>query len=238
MKILFLHGWKSVVGGVKPSYLAIRGHEVCNPKLDDDDFALALSTAQASFDAFEPDIVVGSSRGGALAMNLDHGSIPLVLLCPAWKRWGKVHGLPPRALILHSRDDDVIPFEDSLELVQNSRSSEDVLVETGSDHRLADPSSLEVMEWACRFLTSSDYRNLNEEASPDMQAVQGVAEECDYCCGSCGERIVIPIDTSQGNIQVYVEDCPVCCHPNILHLTIDDSGWPHIDSQLEHEQDP
>ena len=88
MKILFLHGWHSVPGGVKPSYLASHGHEVINPALDDDDFDQAVRTAQAEYDRHQPDVIVGSSRGGAVAMNLDSGSTPLVLLCPAWKRWG------------------------------------------------------------------------------------------------------------------------------------------------------
>ena len=39
MKILFLHGWQSVPGGVKPILLAQHGHEVINPKLPDEDFA-------------------------------------------------------------------------------------------------------------------------------------------------------------------------------------------------------
>ena len=47
MKILFLHGWHSVVGGVKPLYLRQHGHEVANPALDDDSFGGALATAQA-----------------------------------------------------------------------------------------------------------------------------------------------------------------------------------------------
>jgi hypothetical protein len=33
MKILFLHGWQSIPGGVKPTFLAQRGHEVINPRL-------------------------------------------------------------------------------------------------------------------------------------------------------------------------------------------------------------
>ena len=49
MKILFFHGWPSVPGGVKPTYIKEHGHEVINPALDDDDFA-ALTTAQAEFD--------------------------------------------------------------------------------------------------------------------------------------------------------------------------------------------
>jgi hypothetical protein len=31
MKILFLHGWHSVPGGVKPTYLVNHGHQVINP---------------------------------------------------------------------------------------------------------------------------------------------------------------------------------------------------------------
>ena len=62
MKILFPHGWHSVPGGVKPTYLKEQGHEVIKRALDDDDFAAALSTAQAEFDKHQPQVVVGSSR--------------------------------------------------------------------------------------------------------------------------------------------------------------------------------
>ena len=48
MKILFLHGWQSVPGGVKPTFLARHGHEVVNPKLPDDDFAEAVRIARPS----------------------------------------------------------------------------------------------------------------------------------------------------------------------------------------------
>jgi len=37
MKILFLHGWHSVPGGVKPTYLVQHGHTVINPQLPDGD---------------------------------------------------------------------------------------------------------------------------------------------------------------------------------------------------------
>ena len=36
MKILFLHGWQSTPGGLKPTYLKDHGHEVLNPKLNAD----------------------------------------------------------------------------------------------------------------------------------------------------------------------------------------------------------
>ena len=41
MKVLFLHGWHSTPGGVKPSHLTRHGHEVINPALDDDDWPSA-----------------------------------------------------------------------------------------------------------------------------------------------------------------------------------------------------
>ena len=69
MKVLFLHGWNSVVGGVKPTFLKDHGHEVINPALPHEDFAEAVRIAQAEFDKHRPQVIVGSSRGGAVAMN-------------------------------------------------------------------------------------------------------------------------------------------------------------------------
>jgi len=149
MKILFLHGWHSVPGGVKPSYLAQHGHDVVNPALDDDDFDTALQTAQAELEGHKPDVIVGSSRGGAIAMNLSKGATPLVLLCPAWKKYGVAKIVKPITIILHSRADDVVPFADSEELVRNSGLPVSALIEVGSDHRLADPEPLEMMLRAC-----------------------------------------------------------------------------------------
>lgn len=144
MPILFLHGWQSTPGGVKPTYLKNHGHEVLNPALPDDDFDAAVRIAQAEFDRGKPNVVVGSSRGGAVAMNLKV-NVPIVLLCPAWKRWGTATKVKPGTVILHSRADDVVPFADSEELVRNSGLPEGSLVEVGTEHRLADPGSLEKM---------------------------------------------------------------------------------------------
>jgi hypothetical protein len=149
MTILFLHGWNSVPGGVKPTYLKDHGHTVINPKLSDEDFEEAVRIAQAEFDKHHPDVVVGSSRGGAVAMNIQSGDARLVLLCPAWKRWGRAKTVRKNTVILHSRADDVIPFADSEELIKNSDLPAYTLIEVGSDHRLADSESLEMMLEAC-----------------------------------------------------------------------------------------
>src|SRR4051812_40421483 len=113
MKILFLHGWTSKPGTVKPTYLAQHGHTVINPKLPDEDFEEAVLIAQAEFDKHEPQVVVGESRGGTVAMNMKTGEAKLVLLGPGWKRWGTVETVKPGTVILHARLDDRVPFADS-----------------------------------------------------------------------------------------------------------------------------
>ncbi len=165
MKILFLHGWHSVVGGVKPAFLRDAGHNVITPALDDDDFDLAVGTAQAEYDQYQPDVVIGSSRGGAVAANIKSGDTPLVLLCPAFKNWGTATTVKPNTAIFHSRHDDVIPFVDSVELVSNSGLSPDTLIEIGNDHRLADPEPLQMMLNACEELgwTESEQELLRGE---------------------------------------------------------------------------
>ncbi len=147
MKILFLHGWQSVPGGVKPTYLNAarpRGHQPGSSMTTTSPQAVRI--AQAEFDKHQPQVVVGSSRGGAVAMNINSGDAKLVLLCPAWKKFGTAKTVKPGTVILHSRADDVIPFADCEELAKNSGAT---LIEVGTDHRLADPEPLEAMLRAC-----------------------------------------------------------------------------------------
>lgn len=49
-------------------------------------------------------------------------------------------------------------------------------------------------------------------------------DEVSYTCDSCGEEIVTPVDLSAGDWQEYVEDCPVCCAPNVIRVEVDDDG--------------
>jgi hypothetical protein len=242
MRILFLHGWRSVPGGVKPTYLKNHGHDVINPQLDDEDFDAAVKVAQAEYDQHRPDIIVGSSRGGAVALNLESRQTPLVLLCPAWKNWGSVKTLKSNSVILHSRSDDVIPFGDSEELVSGSKLPSGTLIEVGHDHRLADEQSLEVMLWACKILTSEASLPWVE---PELETSRGLPrqanatslEEASYVCDACGEEIVIPLDLTEGISQTYVEDCPVCCRANTIHVQIDDEGNASVWAEPEQDYD-
>lgn len=48
-----------------------------------------------------------------------------------------------------------------------------------------------------------------------------VQPEASYDCWSCGEEIVVPVDPSEGSLQEYLEDCPVCCRPNRIHVQVE-----------------
>jgi hypothetical protein len=49
-------------------------------------------------------------------------------------------------------------------------------------------------------------------------------DEAAYICDSCGEEVIIPIDLAAGASQTYVEDCPVCCRPMVIHVEVADDG--------------
>jgi len=61
------------------------------------------------------------------------------------------------------------------------------------------------------------------------------APEASYICGACGEEIVVPIDLTAGSEQSYVEDCPVCCRPNVIHVDILDPDDIRVHAELEYE---
>jgi hypothetical protein len=60
--------------------------------------------------------------------------------------------------------------------------------------------------------------------------------EASYICDSCGEEIEIPVDVSAGARQSYVEDCPVCCNPNVIHVMVDDDGFVSARAQAEQDR--
>ena len=58
-------------------------------------------------------------------------------------------------------------------------------------------------------------------------------DEASYNCDSCGEEIVVPIDLSAGSVQEYVEECPVCCRPNIVHVELDEGEEVRVWAESE-----
>lgn len=55
-----------------------------------------------------------------------------------------------------------------------------------------------------------------------------------FQCAGCGEWNETTVDESAGSRQSYVEDCQVCCKPNVLSITWDrDARGFVISSELE-----
>jgi pimeloyl-ACP methyl ester carboxylesterase len=146
LRVLFLHGLEGSPTGLKARRLrAMPGVEVVAPTLPTEPVlafreahgpghpvppevtAPSLEVARRALLEGKPDVVVGSSFGGGLALWLAvkaHWEGPLVLLAPAGARLFALGHLPPRpgrVVIVHGRGDDVVPMGDSVRLAEASR---------------------------------------------------------------------------------------------------------------------
>ena len=55
-----------------------------------------------------------------------------------------------------------------------------------------------------------------------------------YVCGYCGQMVETVVDVSAGGSQRYVEDCAVCCRPNVLQVSLDpETDEPSIQAEFE-----
>ena len=55
-----------------------------------------------------------------------------------------------------------------------------------------------------------------------------------FQCAGCFEWVETTVDESGGSRQVYVEDCQVCCRPNVLTIVWDRSAGEYvISAELE-----
>ena len=54
-----------------------------------------------------------------------------------------------------------------------------------------------------------------------------------FRCAFCGELNEIDVDLSAGFKQSYVEDCQVCCRPNVLSVRFDADGNVEVAAEQE-----
>jgi len=55
-----------------------------------------------------------------------------------------------------------------------------------------------------------------------------------FQCAACGQWNTTSVDESAGGRQSYVEDCQVCCKPNLLRIDYDASAQKFfISAELE-----
>jgi pimeloyl-ACP methyl ester carboxylesterase len=157
--LVYLHGLESGPNAGKAMALRNSGHfDVLAPALDSAPMqkllrsgsfssskgseAMAVPAQQAlqAIRVHRPRVIVGSSFGGALLVLLAHqhdlSDITLLLLASAHRQLCGLDSLPAgqRALVVHGRDDDVVPIEDARRLT--AACVDTVLIELHDNHRL------------------------------------------------------------------------------------------------------
>ncbi len=106
----------------------------------DEAFAVPLARARAAIGEGTR-LVIGSSFGGAVLLRLLHEAPvwrgPVLLLAGAGPKLTPYRSLPEgvRALVVHGRDDEVVPFDDSVRLAASSSTA--TLCAVDDAHRLA-----------------------------------------------------------------------------------------------------
>ena len=141
-RILFLHGLESKPGGSKPTALEALGHQVYNPALPKNDFNESVRIAQEEVDLLKPDVIVGSSRGGAVAMSVNPGAAKVILIAPAWRNYDVPPNVSEGTAILHCPSDKIIDYEDSKMLEALCKAN---LIACGTGHRLNDDDALQTL---------------------------------------------------------------------------------------------
>lgn len=140
IRVHFIHGLEGSPQGAKARFLQAHFDAVA-PAMDTRDLAGAIETQAAAVRARRPDVLVGSSFGGAIAVALLQRGIwqgPTILLAPAAAKLGVPNHLPPdhAVIIVHGDRDDVVPLADSRALAATGTPGLVRLREIEDDHRL------------------------------------------------------------------------------------------------------
>jgi hypothetical protein len=100
---------------------------------------------------------------------------------------------------------------------------------TREGQRASDPNSP-----ARRCRTDGGSAGYNPDVKRKRKRRSRGSDEGSYVCPSRGEPIEIPVDPTQGSDQQYVEDCPVCCNPNVIRVEYD-PAWeaPRVWAEAE-----
>jgi hypothetical protein len=94
-----------------------------------------IDIANTATMGYEPDLIIGSSQGGAIAMEISrrYPEAKLILLAPAWRIYNVSPIVKSSTTIIHGRKDKIVPFKDSVELAKINGCD---LVATNEGHKL------------------------------------------------------------------------------------------------------
>lgn len=133
-KVMYIGGINS--SGIKARMFAADGYDVMMPKAPSGIMATVgaffakyafggdISEIKAEcLSCTKPDIIVGSSQGGAVAMALqkDWPDVRLLLIAPAWRTFNVPPVVSPSTVILHGKQDNLVPYQDSIQLFKKNK---------------------------------------------------------------------------------------------------------------------
>ena len=141
VRVHFIHGLEGSPRGSKARLLA-RHFDAATPEMDTSDFEGCVTQHAALLaEGDGPDVLAGSSFGGAVAVALlqrGQWAGPTLLLAQAALLYGLPAGLPPGVpvWIAHGSRDDVVPPEHSRRLAAAGDPALVRLIEADDDHSL------------------------------------------------------------------------------------------------------
>ncbi len=140
LRVQFVHGLESSPQGVKARLFA-QHFTALTPSMDTHDFEGSVAAQLDALRRFEPDVLVGSSYGGAIAVALLQRGLwrgPTLLLAHAALRRGQPAVLPEGVTVwlVHGTRDEIIDPDDSRALARSGSPERVRLIEVDDDHSL------------------------------------------------------------------------------------------------------
>ena len=163
-RVLFIHGLEGSPQGAKARLFATH-FESLTPAMDTSDFEACLEVQGRAIESFQPDVVVGSSFGGAVAVALLASRAwrgPTLLLAQAAIHYDADASLPNDATVwlVHGSRDTLLPLEHSRRLAATGHPDRVRLIEVEDDHPLhASVETGALLDWVrglARETTPSD----------------------------------------------------------------------------------
>ena len=141
MRVQFVHGLESSPQGKKARLFA-QHFETRTPAMDTTDFEACVRLQAEVLDEFKPDVLIGSSFGGAVVVALLQRSVwrgRTLLLAQASRMFLPEPRLPAefRVTLLHGTDDEIVDVADSRALAATGTPGYVELIEVDDDHQLS-----------------------------------------------------------------------------------------------------
>ena len=157
-KVLFIHGLEGSPQGSK-ARLFDAHFDALTPAMDTQDFAGCVEVQREAIKSFRPDVLVGSSFGGAIAVALLAAGAwrgPTLLLAQAAIHYDATATLPPDLTVwlAHGTRDERIPVSHSRQLAATGTPDRIRLLEVDDDHPLhASVENGDLLDWVRQIAT-------------------------------------------------------------------------------------